>query len=1448
VFDVTCANCFTIPTADVVESPGNAGRFVPNAGWESFIIYDKIFPATGSAAATRSPSRSALATSTVLWESDLNFCANSGKTVTLPFIGSTTNIMTNEAGGLYGNNALCTITFNGAGNSQLFRVDFSSFVTETNADYLRIYNSAGTQIYINSGNITDEFSLYLFSPSIRFQFTSNAAGLRSGIFATVTLDVTSSSASPSHSPSSRGAIVSSGSMRVSSSVTASATASSTVFYKGNWTDLGQLNYAMSDIAPGNLGGLTISQCQMRCWLNSECTVIVVSSPCNTIALDSPQVNTVACGSCWLKFNYGWTISADGVSRSMFIYERMYPPTITATVSWNPTPSLVPSYSRISSLTSSRSAVPTSSVVMYSSINMCANNGGTVTLPFLNSSVQLYTNPVGTTYTDAANCNYYITGAGGSQSFLVTFQTFSTEECCDPFTIYEGSGRQVAQFRGTAGLGQSVFVSGSPMRVQFTTDNSVIGTGVYALFTLVYATSSGSASASKTGTVSAGVSASSLPSRSNTISPHASSSTSVSASVSVSSDGSSDFTISPYFTSSPVVSFRSSGSVNASVSTAMTPVNTRSLLSSSSGHSTAAETHSSRVTAAPSATVSVSAEGTGYTYSSTWSPMASSSESISSSVSESASVSGSSSISGCGSVSGNGTLSNTQSSSSRGTPTATSTQSAGVFKTGPPPPLPANLSALSPKQLTAVFESMSGYPPSAVTANLHKAGMAGLAAAGGSFSVSTEAFSLKMKSVGSDPNASIPLVAKGMDVAMPSVAGLYPNAAAGALIQWTYNPYSTSGNGTVLPPPDAPVISLSLVDSNGREIGVSNLSKPIVMTYNLKIIPGDPRFETPPSYLAECDKGRVYKYDGDNLIYLGGANKTGRRSWAMPCLLGTVWPLNCTEFTPGSVKTLVCPPATFTPKCQYWSNKLKDWSSDGCVATVGNATMIQCQCTHLTDFSSRMDAVAAENKAIFDNARNVYSLEGLIKYAQWYGVFGGIAAFTAVLGFISVWFDSLAIQKYVQTLTENKSIMHFLQHEPRYPIYIYNPRSTLNKLNRAREVRVNEKGAMSLCSRILHNHTRIAFLFKFDPRLSRLFRLLGIFVVQFHSLFITGLLYGFTYGKGVGDFAWYDSILLSLITTALNIPVLKLLIGQMNSIGVLEFKAQFPILYDEYQRRNEFEKYGLHYIHRGAGDEEESSSSGKSDNNIATDNDSEDFVTYLCLQLGCKKKPPPKVDISLLSPPEIMRHLVNIVREPYPYVNTFAPIWAKMPCHTWQGWAFLIICSGWVGWCLNYLLLFAAAHDSSVGTNVLTSYASSEIITVFFSQPVTILLTTFSYYVLNRYEHLLPEFLRKMLALNTNVRSIPSLYYFSDPWSNMAHTSFTSEFSYSLFVRCPAIVCGISEMSYAPIRAIATEFNNEREVSDMSEVTILYNRIWAVWDKIRKEKKESENPLVNAEDN
>ena len=34
---------------------------------------------------------------------------------------------------------------------------------------------------------------------------------------------------------------------------------------------------------------------------------------------------------------------------------------------------------------------------------------------------------------------------------------------------------------------------------------------------------------------------------------------------------------------------------------------------------------------------------------------------------------------------------------------------------------------------------------------------------------------------------------------------------------------------------------------------------------------------------------------------------------------------------------------------------------------------------------------------------------------------------------------------------------------------------------------------------------------------------------------------------------------------------------MNKIGMLEFKAQFPLLFEEYNRRLEFETYAMYYI-------------------------------------------------------------------------------------------------------------------------------------------------------------------------------------------------------------------------------------------------------------------------------
>jgi hypothetical protein len=71
--------------------------------------------------------------------------------------------------------------------------------------------------------------------------------------------------------------------------------------------------------------------------------------------------------------------------------------------------------------------------------------------------------------------------------------------------------------------------------------------------------------------------------------------------------------------------------------------------------------------------------------------------------------------------------------------------------------------------------------------------------------------------------------------------------------------------------------------------------------------------------------------------------------------------------------------------------------------------------------------------------------------------------------------------------------------------------------------------------------------------------------------------------------------------------------------------------------------------------------------------------------------------------------------------------------------------------------------------------------------------------------------------------IPALYYFSNPWKNTAFSPFTSQFAYSLFVRCPAAASKINESSYAPTKAI---LDDSESATVICEVEALYNTLQA----------------------
>jgi len=318
--------------------------------------------------------------------------------------------------------------------------------------------------------------------------------------------------------------------------------------------------------------------------------------------------------------------------------------------------------------------------------------------------------------------------------------------------------------------------------------------------------------------------------------------------------------------------------------------------------------------------------------------------------------------------------------------------------------------------------------------------------------------------------------------------------------------------------------------------------------------------------------------------------------------------------------------------------------------------------------------------------------------------------------------------------------------------------------------------------------------------------MALFTIQYHSLFVTALLYGFTYGTGSTkqDMAWYEVIILSLVTTALNLPVVSLILSTLNKIGLQEFKYKFPLLYEEYMRRASFEKYALIYLGKRDGESNDDSKDSNT-NDILDMADEDSFQELLMMYLCCRQPKDGDEDnknaqLQRLSKKELLVKMIKVIKAKYPGCEVHESYWSYIPCHTSVAWIFLICSGGWLAWCLNYLLLFAASHERSVGESVMISYATSELSTVFLSQPLTIIISYMAFKIINKYGEYLPTCLRRFTVQN-NKNSIPPLYFFSNPWTNTAESSFTSKFAYSLFVRCPAIASNTNELAYAPTKAI-----------------------------------------------
>ena len=1011
---------------------------------------------------------------------------------------------------------------------------------------------------------------------------------------------------------------------------------------------------------------------------------------------------------------------------------------------------------------STSTKPTTSLLGEFSYNMCSSSGRSVSLPYSQSYASIVTNVAGTLYTDSISCQITVSRPTGT-IFNISFSRFSTEPCCDFLRITEASGTSILYASGVI-IPSSLTSSSAFITLTFTTDTSVTASGIALDVMVIDAPSSLTSVSTPSYTAEAKLSSSSRSSL--TSSPYNSDST------------------------SPLMS------ISSSPYTSESQLNTLSSVISFSPN----QTNSNSPSVGPSITPFIS-ERESYTTENTISYTGYATYSAAVSFSESVKNSYTSEITNTHTRTIDSTISQspidsrTSSVISSSSPSISPSAKRIIPLNQPPPALPKNLSALSKEQILGFFTELSDYNPLLIKDSLKDLGFAGLSKSGsGVFSVSTSAFDLKMKRLENTSTLGI----GNTDIGIPTI----PNSSAASAIQWATNPY----NSGVL---DTPVLSLSVLGGDGKEISVKNLSTPITLEWSIK---SDERFETPPTYMINCVKGNIYI--SKHGLYSPFTNYTMNKGvWSFPCLLGLIKDVEC--LSTDVIREYTCPPPILTPVCMYWNTVGGNWSTDGCVPELVG-TKIRCHCTHLTDFSTRVNAVAEQNVAIFANAGNVYSLGGLEKYANWYGIFGGIAFLTIILGILSSRIDYLKTHTYVIELYNNKCVKEFLLFKPSFPVYIYS-----KHISYKGDYEEPPKKTFTLCQRVCFQHNRIQFLFRYDPRLSRIFRLIGIFALQFHSLFITALLYGFTYNSASAPMKWYDNIILSLITSALNIPAIRLLIGGMNYVGLAEFTHQFPYLAEEYKRRVEFETLALAYLNK------DSLNKGESfDSSMVEDGDGEDIFSMIAIYLCFRDASVKKENLMKLDKGELLVRMKDIVEKSFKKSEVYDKWWSIFPCHTIKGTLFIMCSFGWLGWCLNYLLLFSASHDRQVGENIMISYATSEIMTVFISQPVAILVSLGIFSALQKYSNKLPlpNFIKKFLVIKTS-NGIPPLHFFSNPWSSQSKTTLTSEFAYALFVEAPARASGVSELIYAPVKAVIPSLvDEEMDTHHMNEKVVdLYKK-------------------------
>jgi hypothetical protein len=466
------------------------------------------------------------------------------------------------------------------------------------------------------------------------------------------------------------------------------------------------------------------------------------------------------------------------------------------------------------------------------------------------------------------------------------------------------------------------------------------------------------------------------------------------------------------------------------------------------------------------------------------------------------------------------------------------------------------------------------------------------------------------------------------------------------------------------------------------------------------------------------------------------------------------------------------------ECSYWSTTENKWATDGCTLVVDAQNNPACECTHLTEFALRFRAIADIQAGIINSLSKLLTLEGLKAAAPILGLLGGLAAAVLATLYTLTVLDRNAAKRFAEKLDnspyfiELRSLLQLPQSDSWDSL-------TRRSLTQSPSPQPNVGGEVttfpnsirellaSWIKRSLYFHPWLSIIFRFEPGMPRIFRALFIVASFITTISVSILFYGYKHADTDAKLELSETIVLSLMTTAVSIPLTKIMMFLMQTAGKYEFRARYGHLATEIIKRTQFlsilHKLPSEHLHNELTIIEQRLNHelyNRAEEWIAVQTDSENTTTTTAtatatastaaavsstLNDNFEEMAGISILYSIFGPlcsrnheklralfRKNLNHFTTRIGSTKIFVSRFNHLivkrWPSFPLHTNLSALTLTVLCGWVAWCCTYILGFTSFKSSSTTLTIFETVTYSLITSHLITQPlVQLVLLLVEYY-------------------------------------------------------------------------------------------------------------------------